>query len=556
MSLKRTRLKSELPQSATWTLSDQHRRKRLESSKNDGTDKNGTAGNAQQTDAQEQRRASTPPTPRTTTSKRRLQRRITPLELLQQPLQAGVRKVFDLRRTLFVLGLTIGVLLLPTPPGLTLEGHRALALFVFTGSILALEPAPLPIAALLVPIGQIALGINEAREAFAPFGNPVLFLILGSLFLAEALRKHGLTRRLALIAIIKSGGNFRILVLGLMLTTGLLSMWVLNTATTAVLIPVALTIAQRVQRPEEAKRALSLLILCIAYSASIGAIATVMGSGENAIASNSLDQESAVGFGFLSWMKYGLPLVVILIPLSWFLLLRVFRLPTIVIDTTPVQQEIDRTGRLSTAEREILLVLAVSVIFWISGTSIEEWLGLPSTILSNAVVAIAAVAVLSVEEIVDWNDLKGVNWGVFFVIGAGLTLGNALEITGATAWFAALLAPMLQTLPYLAILAVLVTLSFTLTQFMNNVTLGAILTPVLVTLGNASGIPPERLLLPTIFTLALAYMLPSASARMTLVAVTGAIESKEMIRAGLIVGIPSALIILIYFYTLSHFGLI
>jgi len=549
MSLKRTRLKSELPQNANWTLSDQHRRKRLASPKN------GQAAN-EQPDAPDQRRATSQPTPRTTTSKRRLKRRITPLELLQQPLQAGVRKVFDLRRMLFVIGITIVVLLLPTPPGLTLAGHRALALIVFTGSILALEPAPLPIAALLVPIGQIALGINEARDAFAPFGNPVLFLILGSLFLAEALRKHGLTRRLALTAIVRSGGNFRLLVLGLMLTTGLLSMWVLNTATTAVLIPVALTIAQRVQRPDDAKRVLSLLILCIAYSASIGAMATVMGSGENAIASNSLDQVSANGFGFLDWMKYGLPLIILLIPVSWFLLLRLFRLPNIAIDTTSVQQEIDRAGKLSIAEREILLVLSVSVIFWISGTSIEEWLGLPNTILSNAVVAIAAVAVLSVEEIVDWNDLKGVNWGVFFVIGAGLTLGNALEITGATAWFAALLAPMLQTLPYIAILAILVVMSFTLTQFMNNVTLGAILTPVLVTLGNASGIPPERLLLPTIFTLALAYMLPSASARMTLVAVTGAVESKEMIQAGLLVGIPSALIILIYFYALSHFGLI
>ena len=249
MSLKRTRLNSSLPQTPKWTLPDQHRRKRL--------DVPATNGKKESEAPKEQEQQRPAVTPLTTTSKRRLKRRIAPLELLQQPLQAGVRKVFDLRRMLYVVGLTIGVLLLPTPEGLSLEGHRALALFVFTGSILALEPAPLPIAALLVPIGQIALSINEARGAFAPFGNPVLFLILGSLFLAEALRKHGLTRRLALYAIIQSGGNFRALVLGLMLITGVLSMWVLNTATTAVLIPVAITIAQRVQRPEEAKRAFS-----------------------------------------------------------------------------------------------------------------------------------------------------------------------------------------------------------------------------------------------------------------------------------------------------------
>lgn len=549
MSLKPTPLKPDLSQSTPWTLPDRHKRRRLEPSPT--TKRQASPEPDEKTEARQRTAA-----PRTTTSKRRLQRRIAPLELLQQPLQAGVRKVFDLRRMLYVLGLTVLVLLLPTPTGLTLEGHRALALFVFTGAILALEPAPLPIAALMVPIAQIALGISVAGEAFSPFGTPVLFLILGSLFLAEALRKHGLTRRLALYAIIQSGGNFRFLVLGLMLTAGMLSMWVLNTATTAVLIPVAITIAQRVPRPEDAQKALTLLILCIAYSASIGAMATVMGSGENAIASTALDQSLVNGFGFLDWMKYGLPLVVILLPLSWFLLLQVIKLPNLTIDTSPVEQELERTGSLSMPEREILLVLGVSVIFWVAGANIEAWLNLPTSILSSAVVAIGAVAVLSVEEIVDWNDLKGVNWGVFFVIGAGLTLGYALEKTGANAWFAALLAPILQPLPYVVILASLVAISFILTQFMNNVTLGAILTPVLVTLGEASGITPLRLLLPTIFSLALAYMLPGASARMTLVAVTGAVESKDMVRAGLVVGIPSAFVVLIFFYALSRFGLV
>ena len=142
------------------------------------------------------------------------------MEVLQQPLQAGIRKVFDLRRFLVVLGLTGAVLLIPQPEGLSEEGQHAIALFVFTGSILALEPAPLPISALMVPICQIALGIDTATGAFAPFGQPVLFLILGSLFLAEALRKHGLTRRLALYTIVLSGGRFNWLLLGLMSVTG------------------------------------------------------------------------------------------------------------------------------------------------------------------------------------------------------------------------------------------------------------------------------------------------------------------------------------------------
>jgi solute carrier family 13 (sodium-dependent dicarboxylate transporter), member 2/3/5 len=474
---------------------------------------------------------------------------------LQQPLQAGVRKVFDLRRFLLVMVLTGGVLLLPTPPGLKPDGHRALALFVFTGAILALEPAPLPIAALLVPICQIALGISTVEGAFAAFGQPTVFMVLGSLFLAEALRKHGLTRRLALYAITNSRGNFPQLVFGLMLIAALLSMWVLNTAIAAVLIPVAITVAQRIQPAETAQRALSLLVLSVAYATSIGGIATILGSNENAIALGLLNS-NGVPFDFIDWMKYGLPMAVLLLPLSWFLLLRIIPIKNAKIDLEPVIREANRSGGLTPKEREVIGVLLISVLLWVFGASLGRWLPLPGDLFNHAVIALAAVALLSIEELIDWNDLKGVNWGVFFVIGAGLTLGRALETTGAGEWFTGLLAPQLRGLPYLAILGVLVLIGFGLTQLMNNVTLGAILAPILVQLGPASGIAAERLVIPMIFAVALSYLLPVASARMTLVAVTGAVDRKDMLRAGLIIGLPSAGLVIIFFYVLSSLGLI
>ena len=260
MALKRTRLKSALPQTASWSVPGR-RRNESELADDDQASKAATQGAAARGAAL------------TTTSKRRLQRRVTPLEILQQPFQMSVRKVFDLRRFLLVIGLTLLVLALPQPPGLSELGQRALALFVFTGAILALEPAPLPIAALLVPICQVALGIDTISGAFAAFSQPSVFLILASLFLAEALRKHGLTRRLALYAIISSGGKPHYLLLSIMSITAFLSMWVQNTATTAVLIPVAITIAQHVTQPSAARRMTTILIMGIAYGASIGGIA-------------------------------------------------------------------------------------------------------------------------------------------------------------------------------------------------------------------------------------------------------------------------------------------
>ena len=546
MSLKRPRLKSSLPPRAT--LSPLRRAQDEGASHASST----SASAAPSTGESSGRVASS--VDRTLTTKRRLQRRTTPFALLPQPFQAGMRKVFDLRRFLLVIGLTVVVLLLPQPPGLSDQGQRALALFVFTGAILSLEPVSLPIAALLVPICQIALGIDAAPGAFSPFGQPVLFLILGSLFLAEALRKHGLTRRIALFTIVLSRGKVRMLLLGLMSVAALLSMWVLNTATVAVLIPVAINIVQHVRPNEKAARTLEVLILGIALSASIGGMGTVMGSGENAIASGLLGQIS--NFGFIDWLRYGAPMVLMLVPLSWFLLLRALPIGEVTIDTFPATRELVRLGTLKGPEREILGVLALSVGLWISGAYIESVLSLPDTLLSSAVVAIGAVALLSIEEVVDWNDLRGVNWGVFFVIGAGLTLGDARDKSGASVWLASILAPLLQGLPYEVVLIALVLVGFIITQFMNNVTLGAILAPVLITLGQASGIAPERMVIPTIMAVGLACMLPGASARMTLAAVTGAVERKSMLWAGLVVGVPAAILVIIFFYVMSQLSLI
>jgi sodium-dependent dicarboxylate transporter 2/3/5 len=547
MSVKRTRLKSDLPKQATYRVGKGR-------AAQPGPDGGAAVAVAPLDDLQGGPSTETARrlAERTSTTKRRLQRRATPLEILQQPLLLARRKVFDLRRFLIVLGLTALVLVLPAPPGLSEEGHRAMALFVFTGSILALEPAPLPISALLVPVAQVVLGIDDVTGAFLPFGHPSVFLILTSLFLAEALRKHGLTRRLALSAIVVSGGRFPTLLFSLMVLTGLLSMWVQNTATTAVLLPVAITIAQRVPGSDEARRSLPLLLLAVAVGASVGGLATIVGSGENAIASGALNQVTP--FGFVDWMKYGLPVAMLLMPLSWWLIVRSHNTPDARIDTAPVQGEIERMGPLSGSEREIILVMLVSVTLWIFGDGLARLLGLPSTALSSVIVSIGAVAYLSFSEIVDWNDMKGVNWGVFLVIGAGFTLGDALQKSGFNDWVAELAEPLLSGLPFAVTLLVLVGIGFVITQFINDVTLGAIFSPILIALAQASGIPPERLVVPTILAVGLAYALPSASARMALVAVTGAVDRKDMFRTGMIVGIPSMVVVYLFFMLLTALG--
>uniref|UniRef100_A0A7C1FRF9 Sodium-dependent dicarboxylate transporter SdcS n=1 Tax=Caldilinea aerophila TaxID=133453 RepID=A0A7C1FRF9_9CHLR len=543
MTYHRSRLKSTLPERASW---------RRPGKQPDNLRPSATETAAASADTARPARRST--TARTSTSKRRIQRRRTALELIQYPIQATRQAVFDLRRFFLVLGLTAVVFWLPFPDSLSAEGQRAIALFVFTGAMLALEPAPLPIAALLVPVAQVALGIDDVGGAFNAFAQPSLFLVLSSLFLAEALRKHGLTRRMAIYAIVSSGGYLPKLLFNLMLMTTLLSMWVLNTATTAVLIPVALTIAQYVPHPEQARRVMAALVLGIAYAASLGGMATVVGSGENAIAAGYLN--AIRPFTFMDWSIYAMPIVLLLMPLTWWMLMLVVRMPAVKIEIMPTLRELVRLGPLTETQLKILWVLSLCVILWVFGSSVEGMLGLPQTLLSSAIVSIVAVAFLSVSEVVNWNDLKGVNWGIFLVIGAGFTLGDALQKSGASAWFAETLAPLLIALPFAVVLFAVIGVSFFLTQFMNNVALGAILAPLLISVGQASGIDPVRLVLPAFLALGVAYMLPGASARMTLVAVSGAITRREMLITGLAIGAPSVLLIGVVFFVLATLGLI
>jgi sodium-dependent dicarboxylate transporter 2/3/5 len=232
------------------------------------------------------------------------------------------------------------------------------------------------------------------------------------------------------------------------------------------------------------------------------------------------------------------------------------KMPTLKIDIMPVLREFVRLGPLSETQVRILLVLGLCVILWVFGGYMEGVLNLPQTLLSSAIVSIVAVAFLSISEVVDWNDLKGVNWGVFLVIGAGFTLGDALQKTGASAWFADMLAPVLTGLPLAVVLLSVILMGFTLTQFMNNVALGAILSPLLISVAAASGIEPVQLVMPAMLSLGVAYMLPSASARMTLVSVSGAVQRKEMLMTGLVIGLPSVLLIAGMFILLSRMGLI
>ncbi len=492
--------------------------------------------------------------------KRRIGLKSRPLRVLEPPVRRATRVVLDTRRMLVVLGLTLSVLLLPMPEGLSASGQRAMALFVFTAGVLALEPVALPIAALLVPVARVALGgedlvLGTARDSFLPFARPVVFLILGSLFLAEGLRKQGLTRRLALSTIVWSGGSVKKLLFGLMAIAAALGMWVENTAVTAMLVPVALAIAGRVRESGSARQLLVLLLSGVAVASSVGGMSTIIGSAANAVTAGIIE-ESGYPFTFIDWVKLGLPATLFTLPLSWAILVRAVPNPIKKIDVKGVGYQLGRMGRVRGSERELVVIMAVAIVLWMGGAPLSHRLGGSSDMLSAAVVALAAVGVLFIRGIIDWDDVRGVSWGVIFVIGAGLTLSDALGVSGAGDWLASLIVPFVSGQPYFVAILLLTVVGAVLTNLMNNTTIAAMFVPILIFASGKSGVDlgPLALAIPVALSTAYGYSLPSASGRCALLAATGIISRGEMLRYGVYLAIPSLLALNIYFALIEGLG--
>ncbi len=448
---------------------------------------------------------------------------------------------------LAIVLLTLLVLVLPAPPGLTGPAHRAIVVFVFTAGILTMQPVSLPLAALMIPVAQILLGVANASQSFEPFSRPVVFLILASLFLAQALRKHRITRRLALQTILASKGNVRKLLFGLMAIAAVLSMWVENTGTAAVLIPVALTISRELKDKDEARSLLVLLVLGIAYSASLGGMVTIMGAASNAVASGFLEEIRP--WSFLDWTKYGLPPFLVIFPITWWLLLRMVPVSVERIELAGVEEGTKQMGEMSNKEKELIATMCIAALFWIFGAVIEDYLRLPDTIFSSAVIAVMAVLYLAVRQIITWEDIQGVSWGIFFIIGAGLSLGETLTRSGATEWIANSLTPLVTGPPFWASLFLLVVISAILTNVLNNTTIAAVLVPVLINIAsNNPGLNAVQLVIPVTLATTFGYSLPSASGRMALIGASGLVAPGEMLKYGLIATAVSSVLLAAMFY--------
>ena len=445
------------------------------------------------------------------------------------------------------------VILAGGPPlGLSLTPAVGLVILVLAGGLWVSEALPLQVTGLLIPVAFVLAGILTAESAFQPFADPVVFLILGSLFIAEALRKHGLTREIALLMVDKCAGRPRFILLSIMIVGALTSMWVFSTAVVAMLIPVCLSIASKVDE-EFQHQFIVVLMMGLVLSTTLGALSTVLGASSNAVASGVLSRVQT--WGFLDWMRYGSPLAGLLVLVAWVFLVLFFFPPVTRINVEALYKETraDRDSRLH--KNIILYVLGAAIFFWITTPVLENYFMIPEDFTHSALVGLIAAGMLFATGVISWKDARQVNWGVYLIIGAGLALGTGLRASGVTEILAQGITSGIAFLPFPVIIVLTILVSGLLSNVVNNTTVVAILAPVLVDTAQAMElVTPIQLVLPMAFGATFGFLLPSASSRMALIYATNEISTGEMLKIGSIVTVPLVLLTIGYFYLLITMG--
>ena len=412
------------------------------------------------------------------------------------------------------------------------SANKGLAMLFFIGVLWLTEAIHVTITAILVVVVGTLIGIPDfnAEVGLQSFASPIIYLFFGGFALAAALHVQKLDRKIALKILSLSGGKLSTAVLLIFGVTAFLSMWISNTATTAMMLPLALGILTQVDSKED-RGTFVFVLLGIAYSASLGGLGTIVGSPPNAIAAKALD------IAFVDWMKFGIPMMLILLPVllgAMYLFLK----PNL--NRTMTLQQ-DETIHWTKPRVLTIIVFIVAAVSWILSKQIGAAVGIEDT---DAVVALlAAVAVVSLG-LVSWKQVSdNTDWGVLMLFGGGSALSNVLKVSGASLVLGETVANGLQTAPLLVVMLAISAFIIFLTEFASNTASAALLVPVFAAIAEHMGIPSEVLVLIIGIGASCAFMLPVATPPNAIVFGTGLIKQTEMVRTGVILNIISTVIV-------------
>lgn len=473
----------------------------------------------------------------------------------------------DSKRDAKTIGLIIGIafllatFLLPAPAGMTAEGWTVAGVAVLMAMWWMTDAIPIPATSLVPLVLFPILGATSIREAAAPYADPIIFLFMGGFILGSGMQRWSLHVRLGLRTLKLVGTEPARLAGGFLLATAVTSMWVSNTATTIMMIPVAVSVLTLLDRradiDEASRRNLGIvLVLAVAYGATIGGLATIIGTPTNAVLVGFMAREYGVQIGFAQWMVMGLPLSAVMLVGCWRVLTWVY--PVRVAAGTgagaALSSEIARLGPITIAEKRIAAVFAITATAWIFRPLIDDYV----TGLDDTVIAIAAALSLFFipsgteknRKLLIWDDLNDLPWGVLLLFGGGLSLAAAISSSGLAEWVGAVMQA-LDTWPVIVIVSVAVVGMTFLTELTSNTASAAAFLPLAAAVAAGLGFDPLLITVPLTIAASLAFMLPVATPPNAIAYSSGRISVAQMVRVGFWLNLFGIAVVLAFNYAMT-----
>jgi sodium-dependent dicarboxylate transporter 2/3/5 len=423
------------------------------------------------------------------------------------------------------------------------------------------EALPIPATALF-PLALFPLmGISPSKDAALPYADPVIFLFLGGFILGLGMQRWQLHRRIGLHVVSWVGCTPRRLVGGFLASTALLSMWVSNSATAIMMLPVALSVTalmekHAAQREDSRKNLGVALMLAVAYGASIGGLGTLIGTPPNALLAAYVSREHGIQIGFAQWMALGVPVMLVLLPVAWLILVWLYPVEEggAADAAKVVEQELRALGRPASGEARVALVFGLTTLAWILRPLYSRFVpGMDDTgvaILGAIALFILPSGVKGQGPLLRWDDLAGLPWGVLILFGGGLSLAHAVGHSGLAAWIGDSLS-IAVAWPAILLVAVAAVVMIFFTEVASNTASAATFLPVCGALAAATGMDLLSLAAPVTLAASCGFMLPMGTPPNAVVFSSGKITVAQMARAGLLMNLVSVVLIVALSYPLA-----
>jgi len=452
-------------------------------------------------------------------------------------------------------------LLFDAPNEMSISGYRLLAVTAWMAVWWIAEVVPIAVTALIPIIIFPSSDILSIQETGANYGHKYIFLFVGGFIIANAIQKWNLHRRIALNIILKLGGSTANIILGFMLATAFLSMWISNTATTVMMLPIALSVvAQLNDHPDtlenENKIFGKALMLGVAYSASAGGIATLIGTPPNLIFAGFIQDQFNIEISFFDWIKIGLPITIILLSFIWLFLTRyAFKLPKTGFPggKKEIINLLKKMGPITKEEKRILVVFVLTILCWIFRKyTINQF----APEFDDSMIALSSALVLFLipssnksNPLMKWEDAVTIPWGILILFGGGLSIAKAFQETGLDNWIGSQLEIIPLSNTIIVLIIIIAAVNF-LTEITSNMATTAMLLPIMLPLAELLNIHPFLLLVSTTLAASCAFMLPVSTPPNAVVFGSKLLKISDMVKAGLLINVFSIILILLATYFL------